>query len=92
MRLQRRLLALTGASLARDPVATLRGAAAEVVKSRAHRFTQLVVDGEILRDPVIVVASLGLQDADLVLGADFLRSRRVWLSYALHRIFLERRP
>jgi hypothetical protein len=35
-------LGLTGASLARDPVATLRGAAAEVVESRAHRFTQLV--------------------------------------------------
>ena len=83
-------LGVTGASLARDPVATLRGAAAEVVKSRAHRFTQLDIDGEVLRDPVIVVASLGLQDADLVLGADFLRSRRVWLSYRSHLIFVGR--
>lgn len=83
-------LAVTGASFARDPVATLRGAAAEVVKSRAHRFARLDIDGEILRDPVIVVASLGLQDADLVLGADFLRSRRVWLSYRSHLIFIGR--
>jgi predicted aspartyl protease len=83
-------LGVTGASLARDPVATLRGAAAEVVKSRAHRFAQLDIDGEILRDPVIVIASLGLQDADLVLGADFLRSHRVWLSYRSHLIFVSR--
>ena len=41
-------------------------------------------------DPLGVVASLGLQDADLVLGADFLRSRRVWLSYRSHLIFVGR--
>jgi hypothetical protein len=43
-----------------------------------------------LRDQTIMVTRLGLQDADLVLGADFLRWQRVWLSYASHRIFLER--
>jgi predicted aspartyl protease len=83
-------LGLSGGALARDPVATLRGAAAELVKSRAHRFTRLEFAGEVLRDPVIVIAQLGLQDADLVLGADFLRSRRVWLSYGSHQIFVGR--
>jgi predicted aspartyl protease len=83
-------LGVTVTSLARDPVATLRGAAAEIVKSRAHRFAQLDIDGEVLRDPVIVVTNLGLQDADLVLGADFLRSHRVWLSYGSHLIFVGR--
>jgi predicted aspartyl protease len=82
---------VTGAVLARDPVTTLRGAAAEIVKSRAHRFAELQIDGESLRDQTIMVAKLGLQDADLVLGADFLRWQRVWLSYRSHRIFLERR-
>jgi predicted aspartyl protease len=84
-------LGVTGAALARDPVATLRGAAAEVVKSRAHRFARLEIDDETLRDQVIVVTRLGLQDADLVLGSDFLRWQRVWLSYVSHQIFLERR-
>jgi predicted aspartyl protease len=82
---------VTGMALARDPVTTLRGAAAEVVNSRAHRFAELQIDGESLRDQIIVVAKLGLQDADLVLGADFLRWQRVWLSYKSHRVFLERR-
>jgi predicted aspartyl protease len=84
-------IGVTGTALAHDPVTTLRGAAAEVVNSRAHRFAELQIDGEALRDQTIMVARLGLQDADLVLGADFLRWQRVWLSYRSHRIFLERR-
>ncbi|MFZ3235619.1 MAG: retroviral-like aspartic protease family protein [Stellaceae bacterium] len=81
---------VTGTALARDPVTILRGAAAEAVKSRAHRFAQLEIDGEVLRDQTIMVTRLGLQDADLVLGADFLHWQRVWLSYRSHLIFLER--
>ena len=68
---------VTGAALARDPVTTLRGAAAEPVNSRAHRFAELQIDGEVLRDQTILVTRLGLQDADLVLGADILRWQRV---------------
>lgn len=79
---------VSGAALDHDPVATLRGAVSEVVKSRAHRFTRLDIGGETLRDRVIVVTNLRLQDADLVLGIDFLRLRRVWLSYGSHKIFL----
>jgi predicted aspartyl protease len=82
---------VTGAELARDPVADLRGAAAEMVKARAHRFARLEIDGEILRDQIIVVTLLGLQDADLVLGSDFLHWQRVWLSYPSHQIFVQRR-
>lgn len=85
-------LGVTGAELTRDPITTLRGAAAEMVKSHVHRFARLEIDGETLRDQVIVVTRLGLQDADLVLGSDFLRWQRVWLSYATHQVFLERRP
>lgn len=81
---------VTAAMLARDPVTTLRGAAAEAVRSWAHRFAELQIDGELLHDQTLMVTRLGLQDADLVLGADFLRWQRVWLSYATHQIFLER--
>lgn len=83
-------IGVTGAALDRDPVANLRGAGSEVVQSRAHRFARLEIGGETLRDRVIIVTSLRLQDADLVLGIDFLRLRRVWLSYGSHQIFLGR--
>jgi predicted aspartyl protease len=85
-------LGIGAAVLARDPVAKLRGVASEVVVSRAHRFGRLEIGGESVRDPTIVVTRLGLQDADLMLGADFLRNRRIWLSYAWHQIFLGRSP
>ena len=81
-------LGVTGAALNQDPVANLRGAGSEVVRSRAHRFARLEIGGETLRDRVIFVTNLRLQDADLVLGIDFLRLRRLWLSYGSHQIFL----
>ena len=81
-------IGVSGAALDQDPVADLRGAGSEFVKSRAHRFGRLEIGGETIRDRVIVVTNLRLQDADLVLGIDFLRTRRVWLSYASHQIFL----
>lgn len=84
-------IGVTGPSLAQDPVTTLRGAAAEAVRSRAHRFAELQIDGESLRDQTIMVTRLELQDAELMIGADILRWQRVWLSYASHRIFLEPR-
>jgi predicted aspartyl protease len=83
-------LGVTGAGLSRDPVANLRGAAAEIVRSHAHRFARLEIDGEVLRDPVVVIAAMGLQDADLVLGADFLHWQRAWLSYTSQQVFLQR--
>lgn len=85
-----RALGVSGAALDQDPVANLQGAGAEVVRSRAHRFARLQVGGETLQDRVIFVANLQLQDADLVLGIDFLRLRRLWLSYGAHQIFLGR--
>jgi len=48
------------------------------------------VGGDASRDPELVVADLSLRDADLVLGFDFIGSRRVWLSYGSRRIFLSR--
>lgn len=81
---------VTDAELNRDPVANLRGAGSELVRSRAHRFAHLEVGAEKLHDRVITVTNLRLQDADLVLGIDFLQFRRVWLSYGSHQIFLAR--
>jgi predicted aspartyl protease len=83
-------LGVTGAALDQDPIANLRGAGSEVVRSRAHRFARLEIGGQTLRDQTFFVTNLRLQDADLVLGTDFLRWRRVWLSYGSHQIFLGR--
>ena len=48
------------------------------------------VGGEIVRNPALIVADVSLKDADLILGIDFLGSRRIWLSYGSQQIFLSR--
>jgi hypothetical protein len=39
------------------------------------------IGSEVLRDQEIEVAPLALPGADMLLGADYLRTRHVWLSY-----------
>ncbi len=84
-------LGVTAGQLSRDRAVVLRGAAAEQVSARVHRFARLEIGAEAIRNPEIMVADLRLSDADLVLGIDVLRSRRIWLSYGSQLIFLLRR-
>ena len=77
--------------LARDRVATVRGAAAEQLAAHVLRFSQLEIGTETIRNPEIIVTDVRLSDADLVLGIDFLRPRRIWLSYGSQQIFIMRR-
>ena len=83
---------VTGAALARDPVANLARRGGRNSSNRARTASR---GSKSTARPCATRSSwstrLGLQDADLVLGGDFLRWQRVWLSYASHQIFLERR-
>jgi predicted aspartyl protease len=83
-----RAMGITDAVLARDPPMQTRGFGAGRLASRIHRFDNLAVGNIGLRNPEIVVTELRLRGIDLILGMDFLRSRRVWLSYAGFRMFL----
>jgi predicted aspartyl protease len=84
-------LGVTEAALAHDPIVTVRGVVAEQLSGRIHRFSRLEVGGETIGNPEIDVADIRLSEADLVLGIDFLRSRRIWMSYGSQQIFLLRR-
>jgi predicted aspartyl protease len=84
-------LGVKEAVLARDPPVTVRGADGEQLSAHAHRFFRLEVDGEVIHNPEIDVAEISLNEADLVLGIDFLGSRRVWISYGSQQLFLMRR-
>ena len=85
-------LGVSEAILARDRSITARGAAGEQLSfPRVHRFLSLEIGGEVMRGPELVVADIAPKDADIVLGIDFLSSRRLWLSYGSQRIFLSGR-
>jgi predicted aspartyl protease len=86
-----RAFGVTDAALAHDRSITMRGVAGEQASSHIHRFSQLEIGGEVVRAPEFVVTNVKLGDADLVLGINFLMSRRIWLSYGSQQIFLSRR-
>src|SRR5262249_17586020 len=84
-------LGVTPGVLSRDRAGMVRGAAAELLSAPVHRFSQLEIGPEVVRNPEIIVTDVRLNDADLVLGIDLMRSQRVWLSYGSRQIFLMRR-
>jgi predicted aspartyl protease len=84
-------LGVTAAVLAQDRVTVVHGAAAEQLNAHIHGFSRLEAGGEVIRNPEIIVTDVRLSDADLVLGIDFLRSRRIWFSYGSQQIFLSHR-
>ena len=81
-------LGVTQAVLARDRAMTMQGVTGGAVDSRVHQFSRLEVGTMVVRNPRMGVMDLKLSEADLVLGIDFMSSRRVWLSYGSRRIFL----
>jgi predicted aspartyl protease len=83
-----RALGVTEASLAHDRSITTHGATAEQLSSHIHRFSNLTIGDENIHNPELVVTGVTLNDADIVLGANFLSSRRLWLSYGSFRVFL----
>ena len=86
-----RALGLTEGHLTRDRSTTTQGVAGEPLSARVHRFAKLEVGALMIRNPEVVVTDLKLNEADIVLGVDFLSSRRLWLSYGSRRIFLSSR-
>jgi predicted aspartyl protease len=79
------------AALSRDRLTAMQGVAGDPVASHIDRFGKLDLGGVIVRNPDIVVADIRSADAEIVLGMDFLSSRRFWLSYGSRRIFVSAR-
>ena len=83
------LLGLTPAMLAHDPGGNGAGVGPAPVPMRLHRFTELRIGPDATRDPHIWVASVRVVPiVDMLLGVDWLQSRRVWLSYATRQVFV----
>lgn len=83
-----RALGVTDVALARDRPVILRGIAAEQLTSRIHRFSRLEIGDAAVAYPELAVAEVTFRNAGMVLGIDFLSSRRLWISYGARRIFL----
>lgn len=82
-------MGVTADMLAVDPGGITSGVDMRDVRYHWHRFDSLRIGSETLRRPVLTVAPLQ-EHAAMLLGSDYFARRRVWLSYATNRMFVER--
>jgi hypothetical protein len=85
-----RRLGVTQAALAADPELLVRGVDGGAVSVRLHRFGLLAIGPDQIIAPRVGIGEIQLESIDMVLGLDYLRSRRVWVSYRTGQIFVQR--
>lgn len=85
-------LGITPETLARDPQATMSGAGPQTAAAAIHRFGEINVAGQRFANPTLYVSTRAEPGLDMILGADYLANRRLWLSYARRRVFIENAP
>jgi len=66
------------------------GAAGVSFQHVLHTFHSLEIGGERYESPKISVLDRDLREADMLLGLDWLRAHRVWISYRHHRLLIAR--
>ena len=81
-------LGLRQASFAADPADEVSGLGPRLVTMHEHRFRSLRVGGESIERPLIWAAPIRLTPiVDMLLGADWLAGRRVWISFSTRQFF-----
>ena len=82
-------LGLTPQMLTGDPAGSAAGIGPHPIVMRHHRFAELRVGPVETSEPMVWVAPVHIVPiVDMLLGADWLRSRHVWLSFATQQIFV----
>jgi predicted aspartyl protease len=74
--------------LEHDPGGITGGVDMREVPFHWHRFASFQIGRETIRNPVLTVSPLQ-EEADVLLGSPFFATRRVWLSYASGRMFVQ---
>ncbi len=84
-------MARLGLSLDRlggDPAQIVSGLGLHTVTVWRHRFGTIQIGGDIISSPSFLVAPVQLRPiSDLLLGADWLLGRRLWISWSTRQIF-----
>lgn len=80
------------AELDAGPRVSIMGATDRRITAHRHRFNTIRIGQLVARDPVLVVATLPPAARDAILGSDFLRARRVWISSHSGRVHISLPP
>jgi predicted aspartyl protease len=81
------VLGITDEALERDPLVAGRGIGSASLAFRRHRFDEIRVGEVAVRDMTVNVAALPIAGIDMLLGADWLTGRTVWISRAAGRFY-----
>jgi len=82
-------LGLVPPDFTNDAALGLSGLGSRTTTAHRHRFASLRVGSEVARQPWLWVSPVRLYPvADMLLGADWLAARRVWISYATQQLFI----
>jgi predicted aspartyl protease len=76
------------AALAADPGQVARGVDGGAISVKHHRFATESVGSVQVSRPVIGVSNFQMDDAEMLLGVDFMRGRRIWVAYRLGQVFV----
>ena len=78
---------ITGADLLRGPSSVTQSLDAAGIVTRPRRFRSLQIGAERVDDPTLNVADLPPQAGDMIIGSDYLGSRRIWIALASGTVF-----
>jgi len=79
---------LLEADFASDRTVLAHGAAPDQIPVRIHRFTTFRVGPAEMWAPALPVVPMSSGMGDALIGGDFLRGRRVWVSFSTQQLFL----
>jgi hypothetical protein len=82
-------LGVTQMAMREDPLALVSDIDRGIISIRIHRFGVLRVDDTRIIAPLIGVGEMQFGSSEMLLGLDFLRSHRVWVSYRTRRMFVQ---
>jgi hypothetical protein len=82
-------LGLALADLENDQRQDVSGLGSHTVVMHRHRFTAMIVGTQSISHPIYWVAPVRLMPiVDMLLGADWLAGKRVWISFATKQVFV----
>ena len=81
-------LGVTPAMLSGDRSGTSRGLDQNQNQAYLHHFDEVRIGRETFHHLGLAVSDLHVQEAAMLLGADYMRTRRIWLSYATRQMFV----
>jgi predicted aspartyl protease len=82
-------IGVTEAMLSQDPERQRFGVGQMTYKSSIHGFEQMRIGNEIFHGAHISIADIPLGEADMLIGEDYIHTRRFWLSYATKTLFIQ---